>query len=252
MLLAGGLSLAGLTLANLACDRHCLAIDPAPVGNSVDFSVSIEILDSPKDELLDRHLVLFSDGKIYDFAQSDPRDVMVIDPIAGQVTLLSRKQQIQTRIRTQDMVEVVARVRVDAKEAGLERIRGIGVQPQLKDGKYALEFDKYSYQAEVLKPPSANQALQFAEFTDWAARVNLIRELGPPPFARMALGRKMATDGVVPHQITLACKSDQVDRTFKSIHHFSDALVEADRKRIAEVDGMIALYRQVAPNEFPK
>lgn len=234
-LLLGGVSLA------------CLGAGPV---KPLQFRVSIEILDGNTEQLLDRHLVLFHDAKIYDIAQLAPQDVMVIDPVKGEVTLLSRQAQIQTRIQSQAIIDLVARVRAAAAAKGQEL--GIGVEPVKKEKEYSLAFDKYTYRTSVAVPQVPFHAKQFVEFTDWAARVNLVRSLGPPPFGRMTLGSQMAADGVVPAEMTLTCKSDSVNQTFKLNHQFSAGIDQADEKRIAEVQGMIALYRQVPLNSFPK
>jgi len=227
------------------------AANGVPAPDTKQFSVSTQIFDAQNQQLLDRHLVLFDGVKIYSFAQTAPRNVMVIDPILGRVTLLSRKSQEQTRFKTENIAAIVARVRVAAKNQQQEAKLGIGAKPVKNAGKYEISFAGRSYTVDVTKPKFPNHATQFAEFTDWAARVNLVRQLGPPPFGRMALGRQMAADGVVPGKVTLTCKSANVNRTFESLHEYN-TFGQADEKRIAEVQGMIALYRQVAPDQFPK
>jgi hypothetical protein len=228
------------------------------------FQVTIEVfelVEGKPEQLQDRHLVLFQDGKAYDFSLFQPRVVTVIDPAESTVTLLSREKHVQSTIAHQDMVAVAARVRLFAKNQGIEDRLGINAKakPVAADegdddqtASYQVSFAGYHYDATTEQPSMAMQAARFAEFTDWVARVNLYRKIGTPPFARISLGREIANEGLVPSTIHLRLTSENHSRTFLSRYTFKDSLSESSKKRIDEVAGMVSLYQEVPLESFPK
>ncbi|MCO8124013.1 hypothetical protein NHH03_19875 [Stieleria sp. TO1_6] len=248
------MSLAPLTLVWLALVPRLAIADDPPAA----FQVTIEILDAESGQQLDRHLVLFDDGKAYDFALSEPRDVTVVDPVASKVILLSRSTHEKTTINNQDIVNASARVRLYAKNEGIEERLGMAAAPESKPDPapgqkgYRVTFAGYRYDATATTPTSPMQPERFAEFTDWVARVNLIRSLGTPPFARMKLGRTIGNDGLVPSNILLRIESDGQQRTLESRYTFKDQLSDAGKKRINEAASMLELYREVPLESFPR
>ncbi len=228
--------------------------NPDPAGNA--FQVTIEVLEldpnSGQETRLDLHLVLFQDGKFYDFALTAPRDVTIVDPAAGKITLLSREQHLKTTLPTQDLVRTAARVRLFAKNEGIEDRLGINAKVVRQEDRFQIAYSGFEYDVTTAGPQFPLQPAQFAEFTDWVARVNLIRKLGTPPFARMELGHRIATAGRLPETITLTLGSEGSERTLRSRYRFENELSDAAAKRIEELAGMTTLYREVALGAFPK
>jgi len=216
------------------------------------FRVTIEIRLQGDAAVLDRHLILFAGQKVYDFALTDPHDVTVIDPAHGTVTLLSREKQVKSTIGTGEIATYTAKVRTDARLQGIENRVGIGVQATAAQGSYELAFGDYQYRVATVAPDFAGQAARFVEFTDWAGRINLVRKLGPPPFARMKLGRQIAGDDRLPADLLLTCQSPDANHTFDSRYRYAVGLRDADQKRIEEANQLLALCREIPFSAFPK
>lgn len=231
------------------------ANQPLPADGPFQVTVEVFSVDGEAKQLQDRHLVLFKDGKAYDFALTEPRDVTVIDPTSGTVTLLSRENHVKATIDNQYIINAIAQFRVYAKNQNLEA--RLGMDPKIeKTGPtpvgYRATFEDFQYDVVAGVPKNAAWPSRFAEFTDWVARVNLIRKLGTPPFTRMKLGRMLATDGLVPTEITLEIKSPNGQRTFASNYVFKHGLSKEAQKRINEVAGMMTLYREIPLPAFPR
>jgi hypothetical protein len=216
------------------------------------FEIAVSIADANSSEVLDSHLILFDQNVVYDFALADPHVVTVIDTESKQITLLSRARQVKSVVSAESIVTTSARVRADARTRKLENQLGLAAKSKQSDDGFQIEFPGYHYTARTQSPAQAAHARQFAEFTEWVARLNLVRRLGPPPFARIKLGREIAAAGELPATITLHCKSDQVDRSFVSKYTYEGTLSNANRAKINQVIGMTQLYRDVPIAEFPE
>ena len=229
-----------------------------PVNVNNDFQVTIEtseVVDGRASQSQERHLVLFKDGKVYDFALTKPHDVTVVDPAGGQIVLLSHNQHVKSTIPTADIVTATAKFRVLATSEGVQDRLGLNakvIQPEGQNLPYQIGFGNYHYELTTAPPTLPLQPARFAEFTDWVARVNLVRRLGTPPFARISLGHAIAADGQVPKTVVLQLKSGDHQRTFQSQYTFKNGLSSDAEKRLDEVAGMMTLYREVPPEAFPK
>ncbi|PAY20849.1 hypothetical protein CKO51_03645 [Rhodopirellula sp. SM50] len=235
-----------------------LAAANVPVAPGDAFQVTVEVfevLGNEKLQLQDRHLVLFKGGKAYDFGLTEPRDVTLIDPVNSQVVLLSRVDHVKSTITHQEIVTAAARFRLFATNEGLETRLGIDAKTTKdpnQDNRYNIEFGDYHYSVATAEPSMAAQPHRFAEFTDWVARVNLVRKLGTPPFARINLGNAIAAEGLVPQTVTLTLKSQTHSRTFVSSYKFKPGLSKESQQRLDEVAGMLTLYRDVPLAAFPR
>jgi hypothetical protein len=93
-------------------------------------------------------------------------------------------------------------------------------------------------------------AVDFARFSDLAARLNLVQRNWLPPFARMTLGDHLRTIGAMPLETKLVIRrGDQTD-TYRS-RVMVDDISDTDRVAIRQAAGMVSLYREVKLDEFP-
>lgn len=255
-LFAAGVVVTCLTLPDSPAVAEPVVARQAEQEVSDDFQVTVEVMEldaeSGEQSQLDLHLILFRDGKAYDFALTAPRDVTVVDPAQDKITLLSRVRHVKATLPTQDLTSTAARVRLFAKNEGIEERLGLTAKVQVEGDRYQMKYSGFDYDVTTQTSQTATQAAKFAEFTDWAARINLIRKLGTPPFARMQLGRRIAVDGRLPETITLKLTSGEHRRTLMSRYRFESGLSDAASKRIDEVGGMMTLYQEVDLEAFPK
>jgi hypothetical protein len=118
-------------------------------------------------------------------------------------------------------------------------------------GSYLVEFGDTKYVATTQTALVDSMAQQYAEFTVWASRLNLARQIGSPPFARIALAEQMASEGLVPRQVKLEVRRGLKTRTFRSEHLYVGRLSDADRQKISDIGSMMASFEEVEFSAFP-
>ena len=217
------------------------------------FTVIQKIYEAGSDQPAAHHRLLFDTGVVYDLPQKDTRVVTVYDPAQKQVTLLDRHVQQQTRISTDDLVQFSAQVKATATTPAQRRDLGLSAEVESSDTAdgYTISFSGVHYDISSQSPAHPWMAQDFGRFSDLASRLNLLWHRGVPPFARMAIGFKLASQGELPHETTLTIERGNQSQTFRSTAMIGGLLKE-DQATIEEVRGMMALYVSVPWKEFAK
>ncbi|WP_442505905.1 hypothetical protein SH528x_004720 [Novipirellula sp. SH528] len=223
------------------------SIAASPFVNAVDFRVTTEIFENSKPEPSAKHLILFAGNLAYDVAEIPDRYVTVYDSDRNRVILLDRNAKTRTTISTEDLVRITAQARTAAGNRDQQEQERLGIlaAPELEADKYSISYGDARYQTKVESPSDAGMAVRYGQFVDLASRLNLVHRRGLPPFARMTLSQRIATDGKIPKETTLTIRRGVNTDRFRSQHAFISTLSEADRKQIDEIGGMLALYHEV-------
>ncbi|MFK8112331.1 MAG: hypothetical protein AB8B91_09015 [Rubripirellula sp.] len=229
------------------CVLFSLLAAPGTKVDAATFCVTSKIFEGASLDAAAEHLVLFDEGLVYDLPQIDSRFVTVYDPAQGRVTLLDRQNQTQATVSTKDLLQVSAQARAAAKTPDQQSKLGLNatVQPSTRMIGHSIKFANVEYHASTQTPAEPSMALDYGRFADLAARLNIVRRLGPPPFARMTLYGHIAKQGEVPLATTLTIHRGGTEEDFRSTHEIT-ALSSKDRGRIDEVRGMLTLYQEVA------
>lgn len=199
------------------------------------------------------HLILFDAGMAYDLPQQHNRFLTVFDPAQERVTLLDRLTQVQTTLDTKDLTKITAQARAAAKTAEQQQQLGLlaRVTTDASTGMHEIRYGNFSYQTSVQSPQQPAVAIDYGIFVDLAARLNLVRRQGVPPFGRMTLNDHLTQVKMLPLETTRTIQRGQVLEKMRSTIELSESLSDDDRVRIDEVRGMMALYRDVTLPEFP-
>lgn len=236
------------------------AVDVVPVSNQVpvlgsapSFRVEIEIFEGTQVKPQSQHLLLFDSGVIYDLPIGVGTTVTVFDPSRTRVMLLHKTQRVRTSVSTESLIQISAQARAAAMDAKAEKSLGLNarVTPTIVPGDYAIEFGDTKYSVKSQQTLAEGVAGEFAAFTVWACRLNLARQVGSPPFARMTMAEFLAAEKVLPRQIALEVRRGLKTRTYRAEHLYVGRLSDLDRKKIADVGQMIASYDEVEFAEFP-
>ena len=152
-------------------------------------------------------------------------------------------------------MKVTAQARAAASTEDQKTQLGINasVEPSKLVQGYRIAFGSLEYHMTSQKASSPAVAGEFAKFVDLAARLNLVRRLGPPPFGRMTLNQHLADRGEIPLETILMLKRDSGTQEYRSTLEIESVtnLNETDLKRVQEAAGMRAIYMQVDLKSFP-
>jgi len=217
------------------------------------FRVETEIFEGTQSQPQSQHLSLFDSGLIYDLPIGGGSTITMFDPIRDRVVLLHKLQKVRTSITNDSLIRVAAQLRAAAVESGAEKRLGLSarVLQGESSGSYLVEFGDTKYVATTQTALVDSMAQQYAEFTVWASRLNLARQIGSPPFARIALAEQMASEGLVPRQVKLEVRRGLKTRTFRSEHLYVGRLSDADRQKISDIGSMMASFEEVEFSAFP-
>src|SRR5207253_4334884 len=76
---------------------------PAMV-HSQDFRIDTEIFVGQEKEPKVQTLTIFADGRVFDFLQTEPRQITVFDPLRGQFTLLDETRRVKAAVTTAELL----------------------------------------------------------------------------------------------------------------------------------------------------
>lgn len=229
------------------------ALANAPGVSAATFRVVTKIFVEPDLDPASEHLVLFDEGLVYDLPLIESRFVTVYDPARKQVTLLDREEQVQTTVSTDDLVKVTAQARAAAMTPSQREQLGLEARVALSKRVvgYTIQFANMEYHTTTQTPSDPQMAADYAVFADLASRLNLIRRVGPPPFGRMTLNQKIASEKAIPLETTLTLRRGKQKEDYRSTHEIAE-LNKNDLSKIKEAQGMLLLYRHVTLNQFPQ
>ena len=222
---------------------------PAPATSNVGqnpFRVSIEMFEGDQETAFAKRLVLFQEGMVYDIDMADRTgNVTVYDLKTGRVLLLDRKAKERASVRTDDLVKMAAGLKASLVASQKQEAVGIGAHVQDNGGSYVVEFGEVQYRTVAQTPKNELAASDFAQYADWALRLNIPRRMGLPPFGRMALNHQLAQDGKLPAEMTLEIKRKEQVSRFRSTHELAESITESDENLIVEIASMMVLFREV-------
>lgn len=227
-----------------------LEVDPS---TKAAFRVETEIYEGAEVKPQSQHLMLFEAGLVYDMPVGVDATITVFDPLRGRVVLLHKIQKVKTSISNDSLVRIAAQLRATALES--KAGKGLGLDAKVAAGatpdSYTIEFGDTKYVATTQAALNDSLAQQYAEFTIWACRLNLARQIGSPPFARITLAEFLAAEKLLPRQIRLEVRRGLKTRIFRAEHSYVGRLSDSDRKKIGEVGAMMASFEEVEFSQFP-
>jgi hypothetical protein len=203
----------------------------------------------------------FHHGVVYDFL-SDPKETAILRQEDREFRLLQPELGVQTRVP------------LDAVNAFCDRLRGWAAQqsdPFLRfaaEPEFEFRFDEstgeltashemLTYVAKTVSPDETNLCQQWAEFSDWYAKLNAYtRPSLLPPFPRMALNQELVLRQRLPESIEITIPARKLfgDRQihFRTEHKLFWRLLEDDLRKIRRAQEEMAGLRMVDWTEYQR
>ncbi|QDT04469.1 hypothetical protein K227x_28600 [Rubripirellula lacrimiformis] len=222
-------------------------------GTDSRFTVTVKTFVGAQSDPIAEHRIVFDNGLIYDLPQIDSATVTVYDPAQGHVTLMDRPRQVQSTISIDDLVKITAQARASADTPDKQEQLGLTATVQKSNRMigYSIHFAGATYHMSTQKPAHPTMASEFGQFSDLAARMNLVRQSWLPPFARMTLSDRITAAGEIPLETSLTIQRGDRTDEYRTTMLIGE-LTEDDAKSIQEVRGMLTLYKTVSLDEVPK
>ncbi len=240
---------------------------------ATEFRVTTKIFAGKDEQPSAEHLLIFTDGLVYDLPQAGDSVVTVYDPRRSRVILMDRATQVRTMISTDELIKMTAELRTLAADEKSQTRLGLNAEilpmvidpksgeaapVELSDADPAIASDGFmtsygdaSYEVRTQTPRQPAVATAYGQFADWALRLNVARRMGSPPFARMSLNESITAAGLIPKETRLTIRRGLLSDRYRSTHTLIERISEADRKQINEVGGMLVLYQEVSWDQFP-
>src|SRR5438067_5265631 len=87
-----------------------------PIASGQDFRIDTEIFVGQEKEPKVQTLTIFADGRVFDFLQTEPRQITVFDPLRGQFTLLDETRREKAAVTTAGLLASMLELETRAAE----------------------------------------------------------------------------------------------------------------------------------------
>ncbi len=233
------------------------AAESSPRGRMAEFAIR-NTVTGPDDRVTSRHSVLFHAGRVYDFDDTAPRFITIIDLAAGQVVLIDRQTQVKSSIATDKLLQAAARAEAAATDESQAIRFGVGTEVVESDDGQTFSTTYGDASTGTVRYDVTTAAVQdrlvpiaYGQFVDWVSRLDMARQAGPPPFARMAIHERVQSKGRIPSHTKVTVEQPNGLQEYSATHEMKP-LTGNDELRIDEAAGMLVLYKEVPLSEFPR
>ncbi len=219
-----------------------------------DFRVTTKIFLGDSKEPISENLTIFTRGVVYDFILTDPQEVSMFDPERNRFLLLSISRKEKTVIDSEKLLRFVQGAKVRAQNSS-DSLAKFMAKPDFKEtfteesNKLVMKSSTMSYEVTPAADVSPEIAKAYLSFADWYAKLNATRLGGRPPFARIALDRKLDEKKLMPREIKLSIHSKKAffgkDVVLRSEHIVTKGLLAEDRRRIERTSEQITQFKAV-------
>ena len=254
----------------LAAAAVAVVLAGAAVAPAADagFRVESEVFVNGGAEPVARSLTLFRDGIAWDFLESvggegaerkaghAAREIVLHDPARERVILIDPSRTLKTQIETVRLERLSASLATWARKSDDRLVRWAG-GPDFGEGmtesreRIELVGPRVRYTVDWIAAPSAEVAADYRRFADTAILLKaLVRPGGLPPFARLAINRRVSVAEGIPTAVTLEIDSRAAvvtgrSESLRSAHKFHPRLLTGDIDRIEEAESLVALAADV-------
>lgn len=257
------------TLSLITC--FCLIWAFAADARAQQFRIETEVLVGDSVVPSGKSLTLFDGPMVYDFMMSESaiedervsvgggpkyvlEEIVIFDSARQKIILLDQRKRRRMELTQIELLNMAAAMK--ASEVLREKDLAL-LEPELLESfdatnseiKLASPRITYTCQGESIS--DAKTLVNYYQFADWAARLNVSDSQKLPPFARLKLNDVIRKKGWMPSQVTLTLvdrDGGQMNACAK--HHVIYKLSENDQIRINNVKKQWADFPLVSLIEY--
>jgi hypothetical protein len=228
------------------------------------FRVDTELFENQEKEPFLETLTIFSDGTVYDFRWTEPKEVTVLDMKNGRITLLDESRQKKAQVTTEELLAFCLALETHAAQEK-DRLFAFCALPKFEISEKAIEENgqalvevslagkPLTYVARGVKPQQAEAVRAYRQFADWCARLNATRGGNLPPGARLSLNQALADRDLIPLDImrTIPASGPFGKKLeVRSEHRMNWALAGEDIRRIDRAGDMMAKFEVISYDDY--
>lgn len=191
---------------------------------------------------------IFRDGIAVQITGDGSRFLTIYDD--DHVTMLDRKKGIASKISHQQLINITDQTATMIRGTARRESLGVDVKPRRIDDVYVADFGPFHYRISSIASPAKRLSGDYSKTADAAARLNLVRSTGLPPFGRLAISRELVRDDRVPIRTELTIRRDPEDvQTLVSVNEIK-SWNDTDQDRFDAAMSMRAIYQFVGIDQF--
>lgn len=229
-----------------------------------EFRIATRVYADDQTEPFSQSTTLFREGYVYDFPAGPvgPADITVFHAARGRFVLLDTTRQVRTELTCDNVDDYVNQQRALARGQRTNAFLRFLAEPVFDEtfdrtsGVLTLTSPWMTYRLTTLKAKNSAASQQYADFSDWYAKLNtLLNAQAPPPFARMLVNEALFDQQALPLDVTLLGRSSpdaEGEHQFKlrSDHQVEWRLLPDDRRLLEEVHNHLVTFELVPFETF--
>jgi len=220
------------------------------------FRVESEVFVGHGGQPVARSLTLFRDGIAWDFlepadAAGGGGEIVLHDPARERVVLIDPVRNLKTQVDAVRLERLSVSLASWARKSDDRLVRWAG-GPDFGEGmtdndeRVELVGPRVRYAVDFTAAPTRQAADEYRRFADTAILLKaLVRPGGLPPFPRLAINRRVAAAGGIPHAVMLEVDSRLAvvagrAESLRCVHKVHPRLLAGDVSRIEEAESRVA------------
>ena len=228
----------------------------------VDFRVENQVYSGSGKTPQVQSTTIFLDGIVYDYLEN-PREITVFDDARGRFICLDPVRHVRTELTAEHLESLARRLKDWAGNQPDKFLRFLA-DPEFKTsidedtGERVFDSPWMTYRVSAIQAGDARMASQYATFSDWYGRLNTrINPGSRPPFARMIVNAELDREQLFPERVHLTLRPKAGGLlakkiTLRSEHKLVRQLVESDRRRVAQTDQYLAIFKPIGFAEYQR
>ncbi len=229
-------------------------------GAAQSFRVESRVHEADNQQLIAESLTLFDGGAVFDFSfelnAKEPAEVIIFDTRKQQYVLLDYQRRIKLVLENYELVRMLEEQR---RELSAREELAFLAEPRLQEqmdlaaSSVELTNGHFTYRAIGQRPRDGTLLVPYHEYLDVYARLSVTDPRRLPPFTRIAVNQALRKAGWIPTEVELwvhsaALPNHQVH--WKSTHHTTWTLSDADRERIEMAKRNWLAFKSVSLREY--